>query len=137
MKRLVRELLLFGLVGTAGFVADTTVLYLFRGSVGNYWARAISFPCAVFVTWILNRNLTFRRKSSNRTAGQEFLRYFAMMVAGGAVNYLAYAALISWSPTVHRLPILGVAAGSLAGMAVNYLQLRLVMYKHDKHAANG
>jgi len=133
MKRLFSELLLFGLVGTAGFIADTAVLYLLRDALGNYWARAVSFLCAVFVTWVLNRNLTFRRKTSNKTARQEFLHYFAMMLAGGTVNYLAYAALVTWSPTVQRWPVLGVAAGSLAGMVVNYLQLRLVMYKHDKH----
>ncbi|MGX9934465.1 GtrA family protein [Advenella kashmirensis] len=134
MKPWLREFLLFGLVGVAGFVADTAVLYLFRDSVGNYWARAISFPCAVFVTWILNRNLTFRSKSSNKAPWLEFVHYFAMMIAGGAVNYLAYAALVTWSPTVRQFPVLGVAAGSLVGMFVNYLQLRLGMYKYDKNA---
>lgn len=133
MKRLFREFLLFGLVGTVGFIADTGILYLFRDSVGNYWARAISFPCAVFVTWILNRNLTFRNKSANRTLAREFVHYFGMMIAGGMVNYGTYAVLVAWSPTVQRLPVLGVAAGSLAGMFVNYLQLRLLMYKHDKN----
>ena len=133
MKRLLREFLLFGLVGTAGFVADTAVLYLFRASVGNYWARGISFPCAVLVTWILNRSLTFRSKSSNKTPWLEFVHYFAMMIAGGLVNYLAYAALVTWSPIVRQYPILGVAAGSLAGMFVNYLQLRLGMYKYEKN----
>ncbi len=131
--KLFRQMLLFGLVGTAGFIVDTAILYLFKDSVGNYWGRAISFPCAVFVTWILNRNLTFRSKTSNKSSAGEFVHYFAMMIAGGTVNYLAYAALVAWSVTVHQFPILGVAAGSLAGMLVNYLQLRLVMFKHDKN----
>ncbi len=130
--KLFRQLLMFGLVGTAGFITDTAVLYLFKDSVGNYWGRAISFPCAVFVTWILNRNFTFRDKSSNKRSAQEFVHYFVMMIAGGTVNYLTYAALVAWLPVVSQHPIIGVAAGSLTGMVVNYLQLRLVMYRHEK-----
>lgn len=134
MKTLLREFLLFGLVGAAGFIADTAILYLLRDSMGNYWARAISVPCAVFVTWVLNRNLTFGSKCSKKAPWLEFAHYFAMMIVGGVVNYLAYAALVAWSPTVRQFPVLGVAAGSLAGMFVNYLQLRLGMYKYDKNA---
>lgn len=132
MKRLFGEVVLFGAVGTTGFVVDTAVLYALRPFLGNYTARAISFLCAVVVTWLLNRNLTFRHKTSRIPLGREFLRYLGMMVAGGAINYLTYAILVAKYEFVHQQPVWGVAAGSLAGMVVNYLQLRLVMFRHMK-----
>ena len=132
MKRLFGEVALFGAVGTAGFVVDTAILYSLRPFMGNYAARVISFICAVVVTWLLNRNLTFRHKTSRISPGREFLRYLGMMIAGGAINYLTYAILVAKYEFVHQQPVWGVAAGSLAGMTVNYLQLRLVMFRHMK-----
>ena len=56
---------------------------------------------------------------SQASAG-EWMRYVTTMVLGGLVNYGAYAALLLWLPLAMRQPWLGVAFGSLAGMAVNY-----------------
>ena len=127
-----KESFLFGLVGSVGFLADTSVLYLLKSDFGHYWARAISFFCAVGVTWILNRRLTFRHKTSQKSQMREFLYYLSMMLAGGAINYLTFAILVSQFEIMHRQPIWAVAAGSLAGMFINYLQLRYLMFRHVK-----
>ncbi|ABM40800.1 MULTISPECIES: GtrA family protein [Diaphorobacter] len=114
------RLLRFGLVGTAGFVVDAGLLQTMVqwGGVNPFLARLGSFMAAATATWWLNRCFTFR-VGSQASAG-EWMRYVTTMVLGGLVNYGAYAALLLWLPLAMRQPWLGVAFGSLAGMAVNY-----------------
>lgn len=129
MKKLLRETLLFGCVGTAGFVVDTAVLYLLRGWLGPLGARIPSFLAAVLVTWWLNRRITFRARPSGLGAHRELGRYLLLMLLGGAVNYGVYAALLLCWPLASRHPVLGVAGGSLAGMAINLLSTRLLVFR--------
>ena len=51
------------------------------------------------------------------------------MLAGGSVNYGIYAWLIVSYPLVLQYPIIGVAAGSIAGLAVNLLSSRFLLYR--------
>lgn len=134
MMRKLKELLFFGLAGTAGFLIDSAVLYTLKSALGLYTARFISFLCAVVGTWLINRNLTFQHYSSQLSLSQEFLRYLPMMLLGGIFNYLVYALSVYNLPTAKEYPVLAVALGSLAGMIVNYLQMKLVLFKSTHHA---
>ena len=125
-----RELFLFGLVGLAGFLVDSGVLYLLKGTLGLYLGRLVSFACAVFTTWFLNRHMTFRQRRSGMSPSQEFRRYFLMMVGGGLVNYCVYALLVYFSYSVANQPVWGVAFGSLAGMLVNYSLAKVFVFKN-------
>ena len=127
-----RQFLLFGLVGSIGFVVDSTVLYLLRDAVGLYFGRLLSFTTSVFVTWLLNRNLTFAEQRSGKPRHHELAIYFLLMLIGGAVNYGTYAALVSQSTLANQQPIWGVAAGSLAGMVVNLLSSRHLLFKQRR-----
>ncbi len=112
----------FGVSGVAGFLVDAGVLTLLTVVVGinPYAARVPSFLAAATVTWLINRYWTFAdRRGSDR--GREWRRYLAAMLIGGLVNYAVYALLVATLAPVARWPVLGVAAGSLAGMVVNYL----------------
>ena len=99
-----REFFFFGLAGTFGFVVDTAVLYLLRGYLGPFYARIFSFLTAVTI-------------------------YLILMLAGGSVNYGIYAWLIVSYQLVLQYPIIGVAAGSIAGLAVNLLSSRFLLYR--------
>jgi putative flippase GtrA len=125
-----RELFLFGLVGLAGFLVDSGVLYLLMGTLGLYLGRLVSFASAVFTTWLLNRHMTFRQRHSGMSLTREFRRYFLMMVGGGAVNYGVYALLVYFSNAVANQPVWGVAVGSLAGMLVNYSLAKVFVFKN-------
>jgi putative flippase GtrA len=125
-----RQTLLFGIVGTVGFVVDTAVLYLLKGLVGLYWGRLFSFLCAAATTWLLNRTFTFEGRSSGHGPMKEMAIYIGLMTLGGAVNYLVYAVLVSHFPLVAQIPVLGVAAGSLAGMVVNFITSRFFLFRH-------
>jgi putative flippase GtrA len=129
MKKLLREITLFGLVGVAGFAVDTAVLYLLRDWLGPLIARVPSFLLAVVATWWLNRCFTFRERPSGLQAAQEFRRYLALMLSGGAVNYAVFATLLFVSETARAHPVIGVAAGSLAGMGANLLASRLFLFR--------
>jgi putative flippase GtrA len=129
MKRLLREIALFGLVGGAGFVVDSVVLYALRDWLGPLAARVPSFLLAVLTTWWLNRRFTFRQRPSGLQAAQEFRRYLLLMLSGGAVNYAVFAVLILVSATARLHPVLAIAAGSIAGMGVNLLASRLLLFR--------
>lgn len=116
----------FCVVGAIGFVVDVTVLYGLSNLLGWHAARLASFLCAATTTWMLNRRLTFSGRRSHARM-HEYLRYLVSMLGGGLVNYLVYLV------TLHGLagryaPASGVAIGSLAGLLVNYLLARYVVF---------
>jgi putative flippase GtrA len=78
-----KSFFLFGVVGFIGFLADCIVLYIFKDWLGLYFVRILSFICAVFVTWNLNRIITFKNYDSGKSKIAEFLTYFSYMLAGG------------------------------------------------------
>lgn len=131
-KTTLREIFSFAIVGFIGFGVDSGLLYLLKPALGHYGGRAISFFLAVVTTWLLNRLFTFKFKKTNKSLLAEFLQYLMMMLAGGSANYGVYAGLVTISPFVYGYPIIGVAIGSIAGMAINYLQLRLLMFKSSQ-----
>jgi putative flippase GtrA len=124
-----KEFLIFGIVGTVGFLVDAGVLYLLKGSLGLYWARVPSFFCAATATWLLNRQFTFRSRISGVSIFQEYTKYFGLMLGGGAVNYLVYALAVSLLPTASYRPLASVALGSIAGMFINYFFARYFVFR--------
>ncbi|WP_408161241.1 GtrA family protein [Caballeronia jiangsuensis] len=60
-----REFLRFDFAGVVGFVVDAGVLYAALSlGCGPYLGRVISFLCAAFVTWQINRRITFARRAT-------------------------------------------------------------------------
>ena len=96
----------------------------------RYSGRVVSFLAAATATWILNRSFTFRRDSASEThpAG-EWLAYLGLMVIGGLVNYGTYAAAVALLEPVHRHPVIGVAMGSIAGMAINFWTSKTLVFE--------
>lgn len=126
-----RQLFLFGIAGLIGFIVDAGLL---RACVSllhwnAYAARFLSFLAAATATWLFNRHHTFRGSRHYGLLG-EWLRYVLAMCGGFAVNYSIYAALYYHVDLVRHLPELGVAAGSLGGMAVNFASSRWWIYRH-------
>ncbi|CAM6192273.1 TPA: GtrA family protein [Enterobacter hormaechei] len=131
MIKALRELFFFAISGGLGFLVDTAVLYLLMGSMGPYIARGLSFLSAVLFTWLFNRSVTFKGKSSNMKAGSEFASYLLLMLCGGAVNYGLYSWLITSYRIVFEHPVIGVAAGSIAGMFVNLATSKLILFRKE------
>jgi putative flippase GtrA len=138
-----RQLIRFSLVGAAGFVVDASVLYLaLHAGTGYYVGRLLSFVAAVFATWQLNRHFTFgvanAASASRPDPGQngrsssivrEGGKYLIAMCGGGAVNYAVYCVCVALLPHFALLPVAAVAAGSLAGLAVNFALAHRWVYR--------
>jgi putative flippase GtrA len=122
------QFIAFALVGVIGFVVDAGTLYLaMAAGAGHYSGRVISYLVAATCTWALNRRYTFNgHHHANWLA--EWARFLAANAAGGLVNYSVYALLVATSPIVAAHPVIGVAAGSLSGLAVNFTLSRLVVF---------
>lgn len=120
-----RQFALFCIAGVIGFVVDAGIVQalVVVGGFDPYLSRVVSFLCAMTTTWLFNRRYTFVA-SRDESLGREWLRYFIAMLGGLAVNYGIYAALVYSLPLVRIWPVLGVAAGSVAGLAVNYASSR-------------
>jgi putative flippase GtrA len=124
-----QEFLRFGVVGTIGFLVDSGVLYgmIWLGA-GLYLGRAISYVAAATATWALNRVWTFRGRGGGPVHRQWAL-FVAVNLVGFALNYGTYAVLVATVPVVAAHPVLGVAAGSIAGMFTNFALSRRVVFK--------
>ena len=126
--KLLAEFLRFGVVGTIGFVVDTTVLYAGLAlGLGLYGGRAISYLVAATTTWALNRAWTFRGRGDGPVHRQWAL-FLVVNLVGFAMNYGTYAALIAFVPMVAAHPVLGVAAGAIAGMFGNFVLSRQLVF---------
>lgn len=126
------QFLLFCIGGVIGFVVDAGLLRLLVSGLqmNAYVARLVSFLFAATATWLWNRHSTFRGTRRYGLLG-EWARYLFAMSGGFAVNYGTYALLYTLFPLVQRYPELGVAAGSVAGLVVNYASSRWWIYRRD------
>lgn len=119
----------FAVAGTVGFLVDAGILALGMAfGLGYFVGRAVSFLCAVFVTWQINRRFSFR--SHQRATWLEWWRYLAAASLGGLVNYLAYTVVVLNVDPRPWLPTAAVAVGSIAGMAVNFATAKWWVFKH-------
>lgn len=134
--KLSRQFLAFCAVGTVGFLVDVTLLHALAPWLGWHAGRVLSFLGAATATWILNRAFTFRMTAENAvySAWQQYWRYLVAMLGGALVNYLAYALTLHWS-TAPWSPTVGVALGSIAGLAVNFISAHKVAFRTHKPPA--
>jgi putative flippase GtrA len=137
IARLGPEFLRFGVVGVAGLIVDTAVLYAaLHFGAGPYWGRVPSYLAAASTTFLLNRAWTFRHRRGNGPPHRQWLAFLALNLAGFVLNYGTYAALVALVPLVAAHPVIGVAAGALAGMTSNFLLSRRLVFRPGAEAAH-
>jgi len=130
-----RQLFLFCVGGVLGFIVDAGVLQILVSGFAwdRFSARLISFLCAATATWLFNRNLTFQGMRNHSRFG-EWWRYIFAMSGGFACNFATYSALVlAFDVDGAHLP-LAVAAGSVAGLGVNYFASRYWIYRSKPQA---
>lgn len=117
----------FAGVGATTFFIDAGVLAAVLALAPGrfYVGRVVSYLVAASAGWWLNRRFTFASRSARR---REWLRYLAANLSGGLANYTVYAALITLSPLCRAHPVLAVAAGSLAGLVLNFAASRRFVF---------
>jgi putative flippase GtrA len=129
-----RQFALFCVAGTIGFVVDAAIVQALVSGAGfdPYASRIVSFLCAMTATWLFNRRYTFAH-AVGESLLHEWLRYAFAMLGGFVVNYGVYALLVWRFALVREWPVLGVAAGAVVGLAVNYASSRFWVFR-DRNA---
>jgi putative flippase GtrA len=123
------QLLRFVIAGVVGFVVDAGILYLALAlGMGFFFGRVVSFLCAVWTTWRINRRYTFNTLREH-SVWVEWWRYLTAMSLGGLVNYAAYSGAVLSLRGYPFLPVIGVAIGSIAGLAVNFIAAKLWVFE--------
>ena len=109
----------FLLTGGIGFFADAGALafLLAETPLDPFAARVVSIGFALCVTWLINRNFTFR--PSSRGVVREGARYGGVGIGASLVNYAAYAGALALVPALP--PLLALAFGSAAAIAASWL----------------
>ena len=120
----------FGAVGVVGLVVDTAVVYALVFGVGLefFAARVPSFLAAATTTFALNRAFTFRG-ARDEPLHRQWVKFIAANALGGAVNYGVSVGLEAAFLVVETHPVLAVAAGSVAGMFLNFAASKHLVFK--------
>lgn len=129
-KALIIQFIKFGIVGVIGFIVDAGVLMLCMQEfgMGPYSGRMISFMAGASTTWICNRHFTFRGLGSGH-AGVQWFKFVLASAGGFTFNYGTYAALVANTELAAAYPVLGVAAGSIAGMFFNFAASKKLVFR--------
>jgi putative flippase GtrA len=125
---IIEQFLRFGVVGTAGFLMDSAVLLgMLAIGAGPYAGRLVSYLAAASLTFALNRGWTFR-SAARAPVARQWGRFVVLNLLGFAVNYGTYVAALAAIPLAAAHPVLGVAAGSIAGMVINFVVSRRFVF---------
>jgi putative flippase GtrA len=126
----------FALTGALGFLVDAGLMALLHA--GWQWhpifARCVSFPVALTVTWLVNRRWVFA-PSHQASVTTEYARYVAVQVTGAAVNLAIFAVLIYACPPLMAVPVLALAIAAVGSLVLNYLLLVNWVYSLPHSAA--
>lgn len=125
---LLLQFLKFGVVGTFGFGVDVATVYALRASLGLYGAGAAAYLTAASCNWALNRAWTFRGRGG-QPAHRQWALFLLANLAGFTLNRGTYAILVTFVPLCAAEPIWAVAAGSIAGLGVNFFLSRRVVFR--------
>lgn len=124
------QMLRFGVIGSLGFLVDTATVYAahFGLGLGLYVAGVLGFLVAATFTWAMNRRFTFP-EAQGEPRGRQWARFVATQTLGFLVNRGTYAGLIASVALAREHPVLAVAAGSLAGMVLNFITARTIAFR--------
>ncbi|MBD8525348.1 GtrA family protein [Pseudomarimonas arenosa] len=132
-----RQFLWFAVSGALAFLLDAGIVQGLVSllAVDPYSARLVSVACAMVFTWLFNRSITF---AGIRPEGQglitEFLRYVGTQTGGLIVNYTTYSIVLWLLPWTKTWPVVAVAAGSIAGLSVNFLAAKRLVFERGRRA---
>jgi putative flippase GtrA len=115
------QFLRFALVGVGGFIVDTAALYAVMKAfgLGLYAGRVFSYLVAATFTWAANRYFTFKQTDPS-PALYQWAKFLAANGIGALMNYGIYAVMVTFVAFAATYPVVGVAAGALAGLAFNF-----------------
>jgi putative flippase GtrA len=127
-RRVITQFLRFGVVGAIGFVIDTATVYALRHALGLYGAGLAGYVVAATGNWVFNRLWTFRGEGSG-SARRQWALFMVANLGGFVLNRGTYALLVTFVDTAARQPVIAIAAGAVAGLFVNFVLSRRVVFR--------
>jgi putative flippase GtrA len=125
---LLRQFIQFGLIGVAGFVWDTCIVYATAPLLGPYAAGVVSFFIVGSINWVANRYWTYRQLN-HAAMHRQLVMYLIANAVGFVLNRGTYIALVATQPLFRHHLVLAIAAGAVAGMFVNFFLSRRLVFR--------
>jgi putative flippase GtrA len=126
-----QQFLKFSLVGGVGFVVDAgsyfiLTRYLGGGLVSSRFVS--SLVLGMTTTFLLNNFMTFRGHGSGSIFSR-YLKFAAANIIGNLLNVGTHAALVESLALFHRIPLLGVVAGTVVGLIFNFTGSKYFVFR--------
>jgi putative flippase GtrA len=129
-RAIILQFLKFGTVGFVGFFVDLGLFHLGLDVLGfgHIGGAFFSFPFAATFTWAGNRFFTFRGKNQGSVHAQ-WMKFLTVSACGLVLNRGTFVLLTETMPLVYDYPVLGLLAGTGAGMFFNFFFVRKLVFK--------
>ena len=89
----VKQMIWFCAAGILGFLVELSIVQVgISMSFGPIWPRFVSLPMAIWVTFLVNKNLSF--KTEAKRDNNYFFLYFIGMLLGAALNFSVYTVTV-------------------------------------------
>lgn len=125
----------FTLVSLLGFATDATLLHrLIEAGVQPAWARVVSLPCAMQVTFLVNALLVFRCLDRARP-WRQWAAYMLTHGFGNFCNYWIFVTLVSLHRPLLSKPLVALAVASVLAWTINYLAARYLVFRRVRAEA--
>jgi putative flippase GtrA len=136
MAFLGKDTIRFAVVGSAAFLVDSAILALLVHAEGwnPFAARLASMSVATLCAWCAHRYWTFPTGRIRSPLHQAFI-YGIVQCIGLSINYGVFSALIFAGGFWRAYPVLAVAGGSLAAMAVSYVLSKTIAFAEPRETA--
>jgi len=121
------QFLRFCVVGVLGFFTDAGITLVITQLLhaGPMPGRVVAFIIAASLTWYLNRRYTFRSTAGNGS----WAPYLVLTAFGAFINIGMYRTWVQVAGTAPGQLVIGVALGSVAALAFNFMVSRYVVFR--------
>lgn len=126
-----QQFLKFSMVGGVGFVADAGSFFILTHYLGGglVSSRVVSsLVLGMTVTFLLNNFMTFRGHGSG-SLGRRYIKFATANIIGNLLNLGTHAALVENLDLFHRIPLLGVVAGTFVGLVFNFTGSKYFVFR--------
>lgn len=126
-----QQFLDFSIVGGIGFVIDAGTYFVLTNYLGGGLVSSRFVSSLVFgmtTTFLLNNFLTFRGQGSGSLFSR-YLRFATANIIGNLLNIGTHAVLVENLALFHRIPLLGVVAGTFVGLVFNFVGSKYFVFR--------
>ena len=122
-----KKFLKFSLSGAIGFIIHGTIFNITISYLNIYLSYSIAFLTAVNVSYLINKNFTFKEKGINYKLTHYFL-YTLGQTKGFLINYTIFKILIYFSRNDFSNRNIAFIIASIITMIFNYFYAKKIVF---------